>query len=152
MLNAVSVTPGWVAKTPGGKEEWLQHRVVTRLQFNFFNGNQLVADPFLVDTHSIHGPVPATLPAKILASRVDVIILHTERPPAAPLPTTTGPGRGPDVMGPAPPGGLADSVLGPSATEPATPPPADPAGATDSDPVDATFAMSRMQFFGHSPT
>jgi hypothetical protein len=152
MLSAVSVTSGWVTKTPGDKEEWLQHRVVTRLQFNFFNGNQLVADPFFLDTHSIHGPVPATLPAKVLASRVDVIILHTERPPAAPLPTTTGPGRGPDVTGPAPPGGLADSVLGPSAAEPATPPPADPAGATESDPVDATFAMSRMQFFGHSPT
>jgi hypothetical protein len=153
MLNAVSVTPGWVAKTPGGKEEWLQHRVVTRLQFNFFNGNQLVADPFFLDTHSIHGPVPAALPATILASRVDVIILHTERPPAAPLPTTTGPGRGPDVTGPAPPGGLGDLVVGPSATEPATPPPADPAavGAVAGDPVDATFAMSQMQFFGHPP-
>jgi len=152
VLNAVTVTPGWVAKTPAGKDEWLQHRVVTRLQFNFFNGNQLVADPFFLDTQSIHGPVPATLPAKILASRVDVIILHTERPPAAPLPTITGPGRGPDVTGPQPPGGLGDSVVGPSATEPATPPPADPGGATDRDPVDATFAMSQMQFFGHSPT
>jgi hypothetical protein len=151
MLNSVSVTPGWVAKTPGGKEEWLQHRVVTRLQFNFFNGNQLVADPFLVDTHSIHGPVPAPLPAKILASRVDVIVLHTERPPVSPLPTTAGGSRGPDVTGLAPPGGLVDSVLGTAATEPAAPAPADPVGAT-SDPVDATFAMSQMQFFGHSPT
>jgi hypothetical protein len=125
--------------------------VVTRLQFNFFNGNQLVADPFFVDTHSIHGPVPATLPEKILASRVDVIILHTERPPAAPLPTTTSPGRGPDVTGLAPPDGLVDSVLGPATAQPAPPAPADPA-ATTSDPVDATFAMSQLQFFGHSPT
>ena len=152
MLNSVSVTPGWVAKTPGGKEEWLQHRVVTRLQFNFFNGNQLVADPFFVDTGSIHGPVPAALPPKILASRVDVIILHTERPPAAPLPTTTGGSRGPDATGLQPPSGLVDSVLGPATTEPAAPAPADPAGGTASDPVDATFAMSQMQFFGHSPS
>src|SRR4029077_2861403 len=35
LLTAVSVTPGWVAKTPGGKDEWLAHRVVTRLQYIF---------------------------------------------------------------------------------------------------------------------
>ncbi len=64
-------------------------RVVTRLQFNFYNGDQLAADPFFVDTHSVHGPVPATLPGKILVSRVDVIILHTERPPASPAAGTT---------------------------------------------------------------
>jgi hypothetical protein len=152
MLNSVSVTPGWVAKTPAGKDEWLQHRVVTRLQLNFFNGDRLVADPFFVDTHSIHGPVSAALPATILASRVEVIILHTERPPAAPLPTTAGPRRGPDATEPPPPGGPVDSVVGPAAAEPAAPPPADPVGGTTSDAVDATFAMSQMQFFGHSPT
>ena len=64
MLNSVSVTPGWVAKTPGGRDEWLQHRVVTKLQFNFFNGNQLVADPFFLDTGSVHGPVTRQLPAQ----------------------------------------------------------------------------------------
>jgi hypothetical protein len=151
MLYSVSVTSGWVAKTPGGKDEWLQHRVVTRLQFNFFNGNQLVADPFFVDTRGVHGPVSATLPAKILASRVDVIILHTERPPVAPLPTTIGPSRAPDAAEAQPPGGLV--VLGPASTEPATPPPpAEPVAGTATDPVDATFAMSQMQFFGHSPS
>jgi hypothetical protein len=148
MLNSVSVTPGWVAKTPGGKDEWLQHRVVTRLQFNFFNGNQLVADPFFVDTHSVHGPVTAALPGKVLASRVEVIILHTERSPAAPLPTTTGPSRGPDATEPGPVGGLVDPVVG---LDP--PQPADPGSlATASDPVDATFAMSQLQFLGHSPS
>jgi hypothetical protein len=151
MLNSVSVTPGWVAKTAGGKDEWLQHRVVTRLQFNFFDGDQLVADPFSVDTHSIHGPVAATLPAKILASRAEVIILHTERPPAAPLPTTSGPGRGPDVAELQPPGAPMDSVLGPATAEPADPTPADPVGGATSDPVDATFAMSQLQFLGHAP-
>ncbi len=29
LLTAVAITPGWVAKTPGGKDEWLAHRVVT---------------------------------------------------------------------------------------------------------------------------
>jgi len=151
MLNSVSVTPGWVAKTSDGKDEWSQHRVVTRLQFNFFNGTQLVADPLFIDTHSIHGPVPATLRPGILASRVDVIILHTERPPADPLPTT-GPSRGPDVTALQPPSGLLDSVVGPATSEPTAPPTADPVAAGASDRVDATFAMSQMQFFGHSPT
>jgi hypothetical protein len=149
MLNSVSITPGWVAKTPGGKDEWLQHRVVTRLQLNFYNGDQLAADPFFLDTNSVHGPVPATLPGKILASRVDVMILHTERPPAAPLPSTN-PGANP--AGPAaPPTGLMDSMLG--SGDPAAPP-TDPAGAGNSgssDPVDATFAVSQLQFFGHAP-
>jgi hypothetical protein len=146
MLTAVSVTPGWVAKTPAGNEEWAQHRVVTRLQFNFFNGAQLAGDPFFLDTHGVHGPVSATLPAKILASRVDVIILHTERPPAGPLPTTGGPGRAPDPGAPQNPGPLDDWGTGPTTTEP----PADPISG-GADPVDATFAMSQLQFFGHAP-
>jgi hypothetical protein len=120
--------------------------VVTRLQFNFYNGDQLAADPFFLDTNSVHGPVPATLPGKILASRVDVMILHTERPPAAPLPSASADG------GAAPPPGLMDSVLGTG--DPAAPPPIDPAGAGSggaSDPVDATFAVGQLQFFGHAP-
>ncbi|WP_152981361.1 hypothetical protein [Mycobacterium intracellulare] len=151
MLNSLAVTPGWVAKTPGGKDEWLQHRVVTRLQFNFFNGTQLAADPLFVDTHSIHGPVTVTLPSKILASRVDVLILHTDRPPAAPLPTSSAPAPPPGVTGLAPPPGLVDSVMGTGAPSPSAPSTADPDPGR-SDPVDATFAMSQLQFFGHSPT
>ena len=84
MVSSVSVTPGWLAKTVGGKDQWLAHRVVTRLQFNFFSGAALAADPFFVDTNSVHGPVTATLPGRVLASHVDVLVLHTDRPPAAP--------------------------------------------------------------------
>jgi hypothetical protein len=141
MLNSVSVTSGWVAKTPGGTDEWLQHRVVTALQFNFFNGNQLAADPFRLETHSIHGPVAANLPKGILASRVDVIILHTARPPAAPLTTATGPTPPVDGGQPAT-GDFLGSLPGV---------PAQSAGADENDPVDATFAISQMQFYGHSP-
>lgn len=153
MLNSLAVTPGWVAKTPGGKDEWLQHRCATRMQFNFYNGDQLAAEPFFLDTNCVHGPVPATLPGKILASRVDVMILHTERPPAGPRPSATA--AGPDGDSVVPPPGLVDTVLG--SGDPAAPPPGtDPAlagagtgGMTD--PVDATFAISQLQFFGHSP-
>ncbi|OBJ10581.1 hypothetical protein A5625_11100 [Mycobacterium sp. 1465703.0] len=152
MLNSLSVTPGWVAKTQGGKDEWLQHRVVTNLQFNFFNGNELVTDPLPVDTHSVHGPVSVTLPSKVLVSRVDVIILHTDRPPANPLPTTQVSGPSTAAPGEMPPSGLVDSLIGASGSDPAAPPPADPvSGGATSSPVDATFAMSQLQFFGHSP-
>jgi hypothetical protein len=150
MLNSVSVTPGWLAKTPGGKDEWLQHRVVTMLQFNFFNGDQLAADPFYLPTNSVHGPVTATLPTKVLASRVDVLILHTDRPPAAPLPTASAPAAAADGAQ-QPPDGLLDSVLGTVTPDAPPMPPTDPASDTNRDPVDATFAMSQLQFFGHAP-
>jgi hypothetical protein len=131
MVSSVSVTPGWLAKTVGGKDQWLAHRVVTRLQFNFFNGAALAADPFFVDTNSVHGPVTATLPARVLASHVDVLVLHTDRPPAAPLPSAS------------PDGATATDIPAPSETSD------DP--STLADPVDATFAMSQLQFFGHAP-
>jgi hypothetical protein len=146
MLNAVSVTPGWVAKTAAGKDDWLGHRVVRRLQFNFFDGNQLAADPLFVDTHSVHGPVTTALPGKILASRVEVIILHTERPPAAPS-ATPAPGHEPDAGAGVPlPGAGVDPV---AASDPAAPPPAEATAGNDA--VDATFAMSQLQFLGHAP-
>jgi hypothetical protein len=147
VLNSLSVTPGWVAKTPGGKDEWLQHRVVRKLQFNFFNGNQLAADPYFLDTRDIHGPVSASLPCKVLASRVDVIILHTERPPAGPSPSTDP--NAPAAGDPAGPGGLSSTVLGQPNS--GGPPPAEPSTDAGTDAVDATFAMSQLQFFGHSP-
>ncbi|MBE1552264.1 hypothetical protein GGC64_006351 [Mycobacterium sp. OAS707] len=130
MLTSISVTPGWVAKTVGGKDQWLAHRVVTRLQFNFFNGNQLATDPFFVDTNSVHGPVTATLPTRVLASHVDVLVLHTGRPPAAPLPMATD---------------------GESATETPVTTETSSDAAAFTDPVDATFAMSQLQFLGHAP-
>ena len=101
---AVEITPGWVAKTPGGQDEWLQHRVVTRLQYVFFNGNE-VADVFTQDTANTHGPVNAPLPKKVLASRVKVIVLQTSRPPASPLPAA-------DPRPGAAQPGLAESLLG----------------------------------------
>jgi hypothetical protein len=142
VLTAVSVTPGWVAKTPGGKDEWLQHRVVSRLQYSFNDSDRTIVTQ---DTGNAHGPV--TLPlTKIVASRVTVIVLQTSRPPSTPQPGGSAP---------APPGGFIDSVLGaagaplpPEATttnDPALP------GEPGSDPVDATFAMSGLAFFGHPP-
>lgn len=145
VISAVSVTPGWVAKTPGGKDEWLGHRVVSRLQYIFNDDERTV---FTQDTGNAHGPVTTALPKKIVASRVTVVILQTARPPVSPLPTV-GPTAAdqPD---------FGDSMLGPDAA-PLTPDATattDPAalGEPDSDPVDATFAMSMLKILGHQPS
>lgn len=143
VVSAVAVTPGWVAKTPGGQDEWLQHRVVSRLQYVFNDDNRTV---FTQDTGNAHGPVTTPLPRTVLASAVTVTILQTSRPPASPLPTV-------DPHGVA---GFGDSVLG----DGGVPLPDDasaaaapwPTGAESPDPVDATFAMSSLKFFGHEPS
>jgi hypothetical protein len=151
MLNAVSVTPGWVAKTTAGHNDWLGHRVVRLLQFNFFDGSLLAADPFFLDTHSVPGPVTVPLPSNILASRVDVIILHTERPPTTPLSPISAAPQGPDATDPAP-GGPVGPVPAPGTSDPVAPPLDESAvGTVGVDPVDATFAISQMQFLGHPP-
>jgi hypothetical protein len=146
VLSAVSITPGWVAKTPGGKEEWLAHRVITRLQYIFNDDERTIVTQ---DTGNTHGPVTTPLPKKVLASRVTVIILQTSRPPASPAPTA-------DAAAPAQPGFL-DSVLGqgngpiPADATQTTQPDPDPMSQDPSDPVDSTFAVSAMKFFGHQP-
>jgi len=141
VLSAVSITPGWVAKTPVGKDEWIQHRVVSRLQYIFDDTDRTILTQ---DTGNTHGPVTTPLPHKVLASRVTVVILQTARPPASPLP---------NVAQPVSPG-FGDSVLGPDGA----PLPADSTGVTDpvpveesTDPVDATFAVSALKFLGHEP-
>ncbi|MDA2893389.1 hypothetical protein PDG61_20915 [Mycolicibacterium sp. BiH015] len=143
VVSAVAVTPGWVAKTPGGQDEWLQHRVVSRLQYVFNDDNRTV---FTQDTGNAHGPVTTPLPRTVLASAVTVTILQTSRPPASPLPDPQ-PGAVP---------GFADSVLGDGggpllgdATATTAPWPSE---AESADPVDATFAMSSLKFFGHEPS
>jgi hypothetical protein len=138
LVNSLSVTPGAVGKTLGGQDDWLAHRVVSRLQYNFYNGNEL-ADILTQDTGNVHGPVAAPLRRPVLASHVIVIVLQTSRPPVSPLPSTD-PTANPDGAAPHP--GSADPG---QSTAPL------PASAV-SDPVDATFAVAAMQFFGHQPT
>jgi hypothetical protein len=146
LLTAVSVTPGWVAKTPDGKDEWLAHRVVTRLQYIFNDDDRTILTQ---DTGNTHGPVTTPLPHRVLASRVTVVILQTSRPPASPPPN-------PAQAVSAQPGFL-DSVLGAAngpapgdATETSAPA-ADPAEQLSGDPVDFTFAIAAMKFLGHQP-
>ena len=144
VFTAVSVTPGWVAKTPGGKDEWLQHRVVTRLQYMFNDTDHTIVTQ---DTANTHGPVTTALPRKVMASAVTVVILQTSRPPASPLPTADPdavrlPGFGDSMLGAdgAPLTADATSTTDPRASD-----------DQDDDPVDATFAMSELKFLGHEP-
>jgi hypothetical protein len=137
LVNSVSVTPGSVAKTPGGHDDWLAHRVVSRLQYNFYNGDDL-AEILTQDTGNVHGPAATELRHPVLASHVVVIILQTSRPPASPPPST---GTTTDADGAAPQPGVVDPGQ----------PTAPPSASAVSDPVDATFAISAMQFFGHQP-
>jgi hypothetical protein len=150
MVSGVEVTPGWVAKTPGGQDRWLQHRVVSRLQYIFLNGN-VVSDIFTQDTGNTHGPVTATLPRRVLASRVNVVILQTSRPPTSPVPASD-----PAALPEAQPG-LVESLLGEGGA-PLSEAPQDPQPYPDltvpdngSDPVDNTFAVSALKFLGYQP-
>lgn len=150
MISGVEATPGWVAKTPGGQDRWLQHRVVTRLQYIFLNGN-VVSDIYTQDTGNVHGPVTAALPRRVLASRVNVVVLQTSRPPTSPLPATDPAGL-PEAQP-----GLVESLLGegggPLSEAPQSPEPYPDltVPGSGSDPVDNTFAMSALKFLGYQP-
>jgi hypothetical protein len=138
LVNSVSVTPGSVAKTASDRDDWLAHRVVSRLQYNFYNGDEL-AEILTQDTGNVHGPVATALRRPVLASRVVLIILQTSRPPASPLPDTNPAGAEPQPGSPDPASGAEQSTasLSPSPL---------------SDPVDATFAVTALQFYGHQPS
>jgi hypothetical protein len=144
VVSAVTATPGWVAKTPGGKDEWLQHRVVTRLQYMFNDTDHTIVTQ---DTANTHGPVTTALRHKVLASKATVVVLQTSRPPASPLPTA-----GPDALGL---NGFGDSMLGtdgaPLQPDSTSSTASLSLGDEVSDPVDATFAMSQLTFLGHEP-
>lgn len=149
-VTAISLTPGWIGTDASGADQWMKHRVVTRVQWILING----ADRTVVtqDTKNAHGPVVQPMPSNgpdqgVLASKIQMIILQTSRPPAD-TPTTPGPGAGP-----ANGGGFLDSVPGaPLAGAPA--PGVDPNFGTsegNSDPVDNTVAISSIQIVGHPP-
>jgi hypothetical protein len=140
VLTAFSLTPGWVGQDASGVSQWSQHRVVTIVQWTFPNDPSI--PPVMQDTKNVHGE--AVQPIKrVLASRIQMLIRYTSRPPADPVATPT----------PTPGGGLG-SVFGDSAPTVAPPVPIDsgmgrPSSSDGSDPVDATFAISALKIIGH---
>jgi hypothetical protein len=152
VITAISVTPGWLGKDSSGRSQWAQHRVISRVQYVFDDTEHTI---IMQDTGNVHGE--AVQPVKhVLASKITMLILQTSRPPAE---TTTAPklgqeaGPGPGV---GPEGGLGGGFFGdPGTASSSLPSPAPLApmaglgGRTMTDPVDATFAISRLKIIGH---
>lgn len=146
-VTAISLTPGWVGTDASGEDQWMQHRVVTRAQWILING----ADRTVVtqDTNNAHGPVVQPMPSNgpdqgVLASRIQMIVLQTSRPPADTT-ASQAPGAG-DANG----GGMFDDILGaPLGGGPSPQPAFDPPSGTD--PVDHTVAISSIKIIGHPP-
>ena len=150
-LNSLSVTPGWVAKTPGGKDEWLQHRVVRKLQVNFFNGNQPAGEPFFLGHQRCPRPGPCD------TSRQAVGVPRRHHHPATP--------NGPRPALPPQPirarrrpghrlrraGWRQRFWANPIQDRQHRTRPPNLCGDTATTAADATFAMSQLEFFGHSP-
>ncbi|MGV7254577.1 hypothetical protein PJI20_10150 [Mycobacterium kansasii] len=145
VITAVSILPGAINKTDSADQEdpWLQHRVVTRLQWQFNDTDNTILKHNTGGEAAKRGEAVLAVP-HVLASRISVIIQETSRPPAIP-PSDTAPA-------PANPG---DSILGPILGTPQQPPlPAQPAPGLPSQPgsadsSDRTFAVSSIKIIGH---
>lgn len=155
-ITAISIVPGWVGTDNAGADQWLQHRVVTRVTWILVNGNQRTPVP--QNTGNVHGEAVQQMPSDgpdrgVLASQILMIVQQTSRAPAdTPAPTpdpaagTPGGGPLPDILG-APLGG----------TSPPSPPFGDPAptgrgsDSANGDPADNTFAVSSIKVIGHLP-
>ena len=135
VVTAIVITPGWVGKDASGTEQWAQHRVVSTVQYTFNDSEHTLITQ---ETQNVHGQASIAVHS-VMASQVVMLIRQTARPPAQPAPTA------------APSGGLG-SILGDSAPTVAPPPQVGPLfgeSAPDSDPVDATFAISSFKVMGH---
>jgi len=136
VITAISLTPGWVGKDASGVDQWSQHRVVTIAQYVFNHDPTTLVTQ---DTKNVHGDAVVSIKHQI-AWTITMLIRQTSRPPADPQPTQTAGGGLGSVFGDAAP------TVVPSAR------PADPLfgqPANNSDPVDATFAISRLKIVGH---
>lgn len=139
VLTAISLTPGWVGQDASGVSQWSQHRVVTIVQWTFPSDPSI--PPIMQNTQNVHGE--AVQPIKrVLASRIQMLIRYTSRPPADPVaPSSPTAGGGlTSVFGDAVPGPVPPSS---SSVEPGA------GGGDGSDPVDATFAISSLKIIGH---
>jgi hypothetical protein len=155
-VTAISIVPGWVGADTSGADQWLQHRVLTRVQWILINGDQRIA--VLQNTNNVHGEAVQQMPGNgpdhgVLASQIQMIVQQTSRAPAdtpAPSPAPGAADQG---------GGLLTDVLGGPIGAPAEPPsstPPAPLGGPASDPAngdpaDNTFAVSSINVIGHPP-
>jgi hypothetical protein len=137
LVSKVEITPGWVAKVQGGRDEWSQHRVPTLVRFVFNDSTDPQRPPthWDVDTRGARGPVPYSGAKPVLASEITMVILQTTRPPADDPPTTDT----------ATPTSSTPQYPGLTTSEEPTEDPQNPTA------VDATFAVSLLKIEGRTP-
>ena len=134
VIAAIVLTPGWVGNDPSGAEQWSQHRVVTTVQYTFNDSDRTLITE---ETGNVHGEATQAV-RHVMASRITMLIRQTSRPPAQPEST---PAQSDGL------GGFFGQTPAPSSTPTDVPLFAQP--NADSDPVDATFAISRLKIIGH---
>lgn len=141
VITAVSIVPGDTAPAQGsGGDPWLQHRVVTLVQWQFNDTAHTVVDQ---DTGNVHGEAVKPIPG-ISASKITVIIRQTSRPVATPPPSAPAASDG------GPFGGILGGPGPVNAPEPSAGPDAPGFGSGhDTDPSDGTFAVSSIKVIGH---
>ncbi len=146
VITAVSIVPGAVNKTdtnPDQPDPWLQHRVVTRVQWQFNDTDRTVKNQ---NTGNVRGEAVEPIRPGVLASKITVIIQETNRPPAI-APTgpadQPAPGAKPSILG--------DILGGNQDLAPAPVPVIPGMGGADRsrDPADGTFAVSSIKIIGH---
>ncbi|WP_078293404.1 hypothetical protein [Mycobacterium sp. D16R24] len=141
---AIKLATGWLAKRPGGKEEWSQHRIITKIRWWFMND---VKGRYVdMDTKNVKGI--ATVPVENIRTRwIRGIVVQTSRPPTEQVPESSAPTGGGMF------GGLFGSDGSSSAGGSGT---ADTPNASSEpgtrDAIDQSFATSRIEVIGHVPT
>ena len=149
VVTAISITPGWVGADATGADQWLQHRVLTRVQWILFNGGD---NPTVVahKTGNVRGEAVQPMPnGGVLASKITMIVQQTSRAPADTGPATSAasPPRPADQRHPRRSAGhrrpRQRRARPPSARRSAR--------QTPTDPADNTFAVSAIKILGHPP-
>ena len=138
VLTAISIVPGAITAAGGNDQgdPWLQHRVVTRVQWQFNDTDNTILKQA---TGDVHGEAVLTVP-HLLASRITMIVQETSRPPmVAPTATPT----------PDPAGGVLGPILGAPTTAPGPSPAQLPGEPQPPDPSDGTFAVTSIKVIGH---
>lgn len=136
VITALVIIPGATKPIPGStKDPWLQHRVVSRIQWQFNDTDNTIVHQ---ETGNVHGEAIVPVP-RVLASKITMIIQQTSRPPVvAPANQGPNPGGGSvfgDILGPPAQGSPAPVIV--------------PGGPQQSDPSDGTFAISSIKVIGH---
>lgn len=141
VITAVSIVPGAVNKADTNTDQpdpWLQHRVVSRVQWQFNDTDRTVKNQ---NTGNVRGEAVEAIRPGVLASKITLIIQQTSRPPAiAPTGSPAPPGVGPSILG--------DILGGHPDTGPALVPVL-PGAKPPRDPADGTFAVSSIKIIGH---